>query len=71
MNEGKLGKTSARILGIIMTLLGLSTLITQEFGHEGNRMHSSLNVSGDNAIIIGSVVLIYGIYILYVSFKKI
>ena len=70
MNDGKLGKVGARILGILMAVFGLWGVLVQEYSHEGTPLRSGLNVSGEKAVIIGLVVLIYGLYILYLSFNR-
>ena len=70
MNDGKLTRAGGIFLGLICSIFGLWGIFAKEYSHEGNMFRRGLNAKGEEAVIIGSVVLIFGLYILYLSFSK-
>ena len=70
MNNGKLTKIGAIFLGLLCSIFGLWGIFAKEYSHEGSPLRRGLNAKGEEAVIIGSVVLIFGLYVLYLSFSN-
>ena len=67
---GKLSKIAARIIGFMLSISGLWVIFTKEIFNEGTAFHAGLNAKGDIAVLFGVTLLAYGLYILYLSFRK-
>lgn len=65
-SEGKLGKVGGTVLGLTCVVFGSWGILTGEYSNEGYRWRDGLKVEGLPATVIGTAVLLYGIYILYV-----
>ena len=67
---GKISKIAARIVGVMLSIAGLWVIFTKEISNEGTAFHAGLNAKGDVAVLFGVTLLAYGLYILYLSFRK-
>ena len=65
MNNGKLTKVGAVFLGLMFSIFGLWGIFAEEYSNERSLLRRGLNAKGEDAVIIGSVVLAFGLYILY------
>ena len=68
--NGKLTKAGAIFLGVMCTIFGLWGIFAKEYSHEGSLLRRGLNAKGEEAVIIGSVVFVFGLYVLYLSFSN-
>ena len=57
-----------RVVSFVLLGYGIKTVITQEISASGSRMRGAgWSLQGNDAILIGSVLILTGIYILYVT----
>jgi hypothetical protein len=70
MGDGRLGKAGGIILGTILIVFGTWGLFVQEYSNDGYRWRGGLHLEGFPAALTGAVVLIAGVYVIYLSFSK-
>jgi hypothetical protein len=70
MGQGSLGRASGILLGVILIFFGAWGLVFQEYSSDGYRWRGGLHLEGFPAVLTGAVVLIAGIYVIYLSFSK-
>ena len=68
MRKDKFRRGCYAVLGCICIALGLQRIITGEYRTESNPIRSGMSIEGLPAVLIGIAVLLFGCYILYVTF---
>ncbi len=62
-------KVGINIVGIIIFIYGAKSVIEGKIIAEGNSFKSGWQLQGDEAILVRSVIAIFGLYVIFIAYK--
>jgi hypothetical protein len=62
-------KISVYLIGFIILAYGLYAVIEERMVTEGNAFKAGWHLQGSEAVFVGAVIAVFGLYIIYVVYK--